>query len=308
VTLRIGTRGSPLARAQADAVRRELSAAHPDLEIETVLVTTRGDKILDVPLAQVGGKGLFVKEIEDALLRGDVDLAVHSLKDVPGVVPAGLALVAFPRREDPRDVLVGRTAPTLSGLAAGARIGTSSLRRAVQLRAARPDLEIVSVRGNVGTRIDKLDRGDLDAILLARAGLARLGLEGRATEILEIETMLPAVGQGVIAIEARADDGATRSLAASLSDPATERAVAVERAFLARLEGSCQVPLAAHARETAEGTRADGFVSSLDGRRRVAASRNVAAGASLEALAEAGRSLAEELLAKGGKEILDEIG
>jgi len=307
VKLRIGTRGSPLARAQAEGVRAALLVAHPALEIETVLVTTKGDKILDVPLARVGGKGLFVKEIEDAILRGEIDLAVHSLKDVPGALPEGLALVAFPPREDPRDALCGRTAPTLGELARGARVGTSSLRRAVQLRAARPDLEVVSVRGNVGTRLEKLDRAEMDAILLAAAGLRRLGLEGRATEILPVETMLPAVGQGVVAVEARADDAAVHALVAALGDPATTRAVAVERAFLAQMEGSCQVPLAAHARESGKGMRVDGFVASLDGRQKIVAARNVGADATMEELAEAGRSLAQELLARGGKEILEEI-
>jgi len=255
----------------------------------------------------VGGKGLFVKEIEDAILRGEVDLAVHSLKDVPGVLPEGLALVAFPPREDPRDAFVGRTAPTLAALPAGARVGTSSLRRLVQLRALRPDLEGVSVRGNVGTRLDKLDRGDLDAILLAAAGLRRLGLEARATEWLPVEAMLPAVGQGVIAVEARADDRQTGALLQALRDPVTERAVAVERAFLRRMEGSCQVPLAAHAREVGGRTRVDAFVASLDGRRTISAVRDLPGDASFDALEAAGCSLAEELLGRGGAEILAEI-
>jgi hydroxymethylbilane synthase len=303
VKLRLGTRGSPLARVQADAVRRALEAARPGLEVETVFVTTRGDKILDVPLARVGGKGLFVKEIEESLLRREIDAAVHSLKDVPGVLPDGLALVAFPAREDPRDVLVGRTAPTLAALPPGARVGTSSLRRAVQLRALRPDLEVVSVRGNVGTRLDKVDRGEVDAILLALAGLRRLGLEARATEVLAVETILPAVGQGILAIEARAGDAASREILLALHDPETARVVAVERSFLRRLEGSCQVPLAAHA----HGARVDAFVSSLDGRRKVARSQEVPADAPLAALEAIGTSLAEALLADGGAEILAEI-
>jgi hydroxymethylbilane synthase len=305
--LRLGTRSSPLARAQASAVAAAIVRHDPDVHVETVFIATRGDRILDVPLAKIGGKGLFLKEIEDALLRREIDLAVHSLKDVPAALPAGLALCAHPAREDPSDAVVGRAAPTIDGLPAGARVGTSSLRRAVQLRALRADLEIVSVRGNVGTRLDRLDRGEVDAVVLAAAGLRRLGLLGRATEIVAVDRMLPAVGQGVLAIEVRADDDETARIARALHDAEAGLAVAAERAFLAGVGGSCQTPIGCHARRGGDGWKVDAFVASLDASRFVRGRRSLAASAGEADLRAAGRSMARELLDSGARAILAEI-
>ena len=221
------------------------------------LVVTRGDKILDVALARVGGKGLFVKEIEDALLTGEAELAVHSMKDVPAALAEGLVVAAVPPREDPRDALCSPRHRTLAGLPDGARVGTSSLRRAAQLRALRPDLRIELVRGNVETRLRKASE-ELDAVVLAHAGLLRLGLAGHATQVLEPHEMLPAVGQGALAVEVRAADEATRALVAALDDPGTRRCVEAERGLLRRLQGGCQVPIAAHATLDGRGAPAAG--------------------------------------------------
>jgi hydroxymethylbilane synthase len=244
------TRRSALALAQCRAFVARLKSAHPDLELVEEQVVTTGDKIQDRPLSEVGGKGLFVKEIEEALLAKRADLAVHSIKDVPGVLPPGLVIACVPAREDPRDVLVAPRHGTLAALPPGAKVGTSSLRRAVSLRAARPDLVIVPMRGNVDTRLRKVDdvaAGACDAIVLARAGLVRLGLAARATETLEPEVSLPAVGQGALGIECREDDAAARELLALLHDEATSRCVAAERGVLIALEGDCKTPLAAYA-------------------------------------------------------------
>ena len=218
---------------------------------------TSGDRIQDRPLSEVGGKGLFVKEIEEALLAGRADFAVHSIKDVPGALPPGLAITCVPKREDPRDVLVAPKHGTLAGLPHGARVGTSSLRRVVALRRARPDLDLVPVRGNVDTRLRKVDAGEYDAIVLARAGLVRLGLEGRATEVLSAEASLPAVGQGALGIECRADDAASRAVLASMHDAVSAKCVAAERGVLVALEGDCKTPIAAYA----ERTRSEAFAS-----------------------------------------------
>ncbi len=306
-TLRLGTRGSPLARVQAAAVQEALVRSHPGLRIETVFIATRGDKIQDVPLAKIGGKGLFLKEIEEALLRREIDFAVHSLKDVPAELPAGLSLVAHPAREDPSDAVVGRTAPTIAALPVGARVGTSSLRRSVQLRALRPDLEIVPLRGNVGTRIEKLDRGDLDAVVLAAAGLRRLGLFSRATEVVAVDRMLPAVGQGILAIEARVDDAQTAAIVRTLHDREAGLAAMAERAFLARVGGSCQTPIGCHARRGDGGWCVDAFVASLDASRFVRGRRSLVESAGEADLASAGLSLADELLDAGARAILEEI-
>ena len=220
---------------------------HPELELVEEQVVTTGDKIQDRPLSEVGGKGLFVKEIEEALLERRADIAVHSIKDVPATLPEGLAIVCIPRREDPRDVLVAPRHGKLADLPQGAKIGTSSLRRAACLRSARPDLEIVPLRGNVDTRLRKVDAGECDGIILARAGLVRLGLEGRATEILSTEVSLPAVGQGALGIEARIDDVDTRVMLAVLADEATERCVHAERGVLTALGADCKTPLGAYA-------------------------------------------------------------
>jgi len=267
--LRIGTRGSKLALAQAHAVRAALAAAEalPLGAYEIVVLSTAGDRILDRPLAEVGGKGLFTEEIEAQLLSGDLDIAVHSAKDMPTALPDGLVLAGYLPREDVRDVLIGRTAPTLAELPAGAVVGTASLRRAALIRQIRPDLRTETFRGNVQTRLDKLARGDVDATLLALAGLKRLGVAEVATEILPVETMLPAVGQGAIAIEARGDDAAVARRLAPILDRATGIALAAERAFLATLDGSCRTPIAGHATVAGGRVRFTGLVLTPDGTR-----------------------------------------
>jgi len=304
--LRIGTRKSPLALWQAEHVRDRLLEAHPGLEVELVKVETRGDKILDVPLARVGGKALFVKEIEDMLLQGEVDIAVHSMKDVPTVLPPGLGLVATSSREDPLDAFVARdpaATPGFDDLPLGARVGTSSLRRAAQLLAARPDLEIVSIRGNVGTRLGKLEADNLDAVILACAGLERLGEGDRITARLDPLRCLPAIGQGALGIEARLDDDRVGALVACLNDPETAACVAAERGLLAGLEGGCQVPIAGYAVLRAGQVALKGRVATLDGatllERELVGPPDAA-----EAL---GRELAEQLLQDGAREILSEI-
>ena len=244
--LTYATRRSQLALAQCRAFVKRLQSAHPELAMTELQVVTSGDRIQDRPLSEVGGKGLFVKEIEEALLEGRADIAVHSIKDVPGVLPPGLAIACIPVREDPRDVLVAPRHGGLDQLPQGARIGTSSLRRAVSLRAARPDLEIVPMRGNVDTRLRKVDAGECDAIVLARAGLVRLALEHRATEILEPELSLPAVGQGALGIECREDDAVTKVVLRALHDEHTSRCVAAERGVMVALEGDCKTPLGAY--------------------------------------------------------------
>jgi hydroxymethylbilane synthase len=247
--LRIGTRGSPLALVQARAVRERLAAAlgcaADAIELKTI--RTSGDTIVDRPLAEEGGKGLFTKEIEEALLRGDIDLAVHSAKDMPTFLPDGLVLAACLEREDPRDALISNKATTIAELPKSARVGTASLRRQAIMKRARPDLEVAPLRGNVETRLRKLDDGEADAIILALAGLKRLGLEMRATRIMSVAEFLPAAGQGAIAIETRDDDTRTREAVAKIDHAATSTAVAAERAFLAVLDGSCKTPIGAHA-------------------------------------------------------------
>lgn len=312
-TLVIGTRGSKLALTQSEQVAALLRAAHPGLTVELQIISTIGDRILDVALSAVGDKGLFVKEIETALLAHDVDLAVHSCKDMPSLLPDGLTLAAFPARVDPRDVLVlplteGEPPAVASGnpldlLPQGAIVGTSSLRRACQLQALRPDLDIRDVRGNVDTRLRKLDEGQYDAIILAAAGLRRLGLTQRTGYPLPPEVMLPAVAQGTLAIEARADDPDTLNLLTVLDDAVTRTATLAERAFLRRLEGGCQVPIAAHAVPVPGATpalRLYGLVGALDGSVMVRGER-VADATDPEAL---GIALAEELLERGAADLL----
>jgi hydroxymethylbilane synthase len=238
-----------------------------DLELVEEQVVTTGDKIQDRPLSEVGGKGLFVKEIEEALLERRADFAVHSIKDVPGVIPPGLLITCIPLRADPRDVLVSPKHGTLAALPRGARVGTSSLRRLVALRAQRPDLELLPVRGNVDTRLRKVDAGEFDAIVLARAGLVRLGLEGRATEVLSPEISLPAVGQGALGIECREDDEATRAVLRAMHDPETAVCVAAERGVLIALEGDCKTPLGAFAERAGTSLRIRAFVCEPDGSR-----------------------------------------
>jgi hydroxymethylbilane synthase len=249
IILRLGTRGSPLAMAQARMVRQALATAHafdPE-QIAIEVIRTSGDRIQDRPLADVGGKGLFTKEIEEALAAGTIDLAVHSSKDMPTVLPPGLVLSAFMEREDPRDVFISRKAKSIADLPRGATVGTASLRRQAMVKRQRPDLTIVPLRGNVETRLRKLDEGVADATLLALAGLKRLGLADAATAVLDVNEFLPAVGQGAIGIETRADDARTRELLAAINHADTFSALAAERAFLAVLDGSCRTPIGGHA-------------------------------------------------------------
>jgi hydroxymethylbilane synthase len=265
--LRLGTRGSPLALAQAHMTRAALAAAHGiDAGlIEIKVIKTTGDQIQDRPLSEVGGKGLFTKEIEEALLAGTIDLAVHSSKDMPTVLPAGLILSTFLPREDPRDVLISRKAKSVADLPKGATVGTASLRRQAMLLRKRPDLKIVPLRGNVETRLKKIDEGQADATLLALAGLKRLGLADHAAAILEIDEFLPAVGQGAIGIETRENDENTRTMLAAINHPATAVALAAERAFLAVLDGSCKTPIGGHAIVTGDALSFRGMIVKPDG-------------------------------------------
>jgi hydroxymethylbilane synthase len=302
-TLRIGTRRSSLARVQAAWVRDALTARFPDRPVELVPMETKGDKLLDAPLAKLGGKGLFVKELEEGLLDGRIDLAVHSLKDVPVDLPAGLHLGAVCEREDPRDALVAPAHRAFVKLPRGARVGTSSLRRQSQLLAVRPDLCIVPLRGNVQTRLEKLEREGLDAVVLAFAGLRRLGLDKRATEILDPCVSLPAIGQGSLAIECRAEDAGTNAYVCALDHPESALAARTERAFLATLGGGCQVPLGAYAVIEGDGVWLRAFVATPDGKRMVAGERRGRA----EEGDALGCSLAEDLARRGAAEILAEL-
>jgi hydroxymethylbilane synthase len=341
----IGTRGSKLALWQAEFIRSELQRLHPGLEIELNKIKTTGDKILDVPLAQVGGKGLFVKEIEEALLRHEADIAVHSMKDVPTEFPDGLLLAVVCEREDPRDAFISQvqnSRPSVSSgaisfkiqkfseLYEGARVGTSSLRRSCQLLSRRPDLRIEQLRGNLDTRLRKLDEGQFDAIILAAAGVKRLGWQKRITEVLSFEMSLPAIGQGAIGIECRANDEFINNLIASLNHPETFICVKAERAFLRKLEGGCQVPIAAHARIigpalSSPGTSGkdlhalskggnrglmdsqllvmDGLVGSISGDKII---RGYIEGRQ-EDSEKLGIALAEDILSRGAGEILAEV-
>jgi len=297
VVLTIGSRGSQLALWQANWVKQRLEALGETCRIE--IIKTTGDKIADVPLAKVGTKGLFTKEIEEALLDGRIDLAVHSLKDLPTQLPDGLAISSIPAREDARDALVG--AP-LAELAPGAKVGTSSLRRVAQLRAMRPDLTVESVRGNVDTRLRKLSEGQYDALVMAVAGLRRLGWESRIAECLPIDVMCPAVGQGALAIETRADGAAARACA-RLDHAATRLAVEAERAVLATLGGGCQVPIGAYGRVTGDRLDLVAIVASPDGARLI---RKNAAGPAPQSL-RIGEELGQQLLDAGAREILEEV-
>jgi len=293
--LRIGTRGSPLAMAQAELVRAALAAAHAELAapgaLELVVIRTTGDKILDRPLAEIGGKGLFTKEIDEALLDGRIDLAVHSMKDVPTALPEGIVIAAMPERADPRDVLLAGAAASLAGLPAGCVVGTASLRRAAQVLALRPDLTVVPLRGNVQTRLAKLARGEVGATLLAAAGLARLGLGTAGGTPLEPTEMLPAVAQGAIGIACRADDARLRAILAPLGHPPTERCVAAERALLAALDGNCRTPIAAFAIEGPAGIELRGLLASPDGRQVARVQRSGPASEAERLGREAGREL-----------------
>ncbi len=302
-TLKIGTRGSPLALWQARWTASALMSSHPGLTVDLVPIKTTGDKILDVPLARVGGKGLFVKEIEDALLQGRIDVAVHSMKDMPAMLPEGLDIGAVPEREDPRDVLIAGFGKPLAALAPGARIGTSSLRRSVQLKHQRPDLRILSLRGNLDTRIRKLETEGLDAIVVAAAGVRRMNLERHVTEYLDESVVLPAVGQGALCIEIRKGDFETAARVTVLNHPPTRIAVDAERAFLRRMEGSCQVPIAAAGKVSGDTVFLRGLLADLDGETVLEGDHS---GPAVRAEA-VGDRLAEQLLNAGGREIVDTL-
>jgi hydroxymethylbilane synthase len=301
--LKIGTRGSQLALFQANWVKNQLALARPDLYVTLIKIKTTGDKIQDDPLAKIGGKGLFVKEIEEALLQKRIDLAVHSIKDVPTEFPKGLHLSAITKREDPRDVLISKDGKTLKDLPQHAKIGTSSLRRQAQLLHFRSDVELIPLRGNLDTRFKKLKTMNLDAIILALAGVKRLGFEERITEIIPPEISLPAIGQGALGIETRMDDHAVEGQIRFLDDRDSSTAIIAERAFLQKLEGGCQVPIAAYARIVGTTLHIDGLVGTIDGKRLI---RHHIEGP-IEKAESLGVELAAILLDRGAKEILDEV-
>ncbi|MCE0491659.1 hydroxymethylbilane synthase [Pantoea sp. Mb-10] len=300
---RIATRQSPLALWQAQYVQQRLMAAHPGLRVELVPMVTKGDIILDTPLAKVGGKGLFVKELEQAMLENRADLAVHSMKDVPVAFPEGLGLVTICERDDPRDAFVSNRYASLDELPQGAIVGTSSLRRQCQISARRPDLIIRSLRGNVGTRLSKLDAGEYDAIILAAAGLKRLGLESRIRQALPAEYSLPAVGQGAVGIECRLDDAELITLLSALNHSDTAVCVRAERAMNTRLEGGCQVPIGSFAVLEGDELWLRGLVGSPDGHQMVVGERR----GPRDQAEHMGISLADELLNGGAREILHEV-
>jgi len=301
--LRIGTRGSPLALYQANWVRNKMVQTHPNLKVTLLTIKTTGDKIQDAPLAKIGGKSLFVKEIEEALIQKRIDLAVHSIKDVPTELPKELHLFAITRREDPRDVFISRSGNGLRDLPHGAKIGTSSLRRQAQLLHFRGDLELIPLRGNLDTRLKKLEKMTLDGIILALAGVRRLGFESRITEILPTEISLPAIGQGALGIETRKEDREVEERIHFLNDPPSAIAVSAERAFLKKLEGGCQVPIAAYARIVDSNLHIDGLVGTIDGKRLITHHLE----GTTDQAESLGTELAEILLKKGAKEILEEV-
>jgi len=301
--IKIGTRGSALALWQAEWVKSELEKKYPEVAVSLVKIKTTGDKILDVPLAKVGGKGLFVKEIEEALFAEEIDLAVHSMKDVPTVLPEGLHLGAITRREDPRDALLSQNRMQFHDLPKGAKVGTSSLRRQAQLMHARPDLQIHQLRGNVDTRIRRLREGHFDAIVLAAAGVKRLGFAADVAEYLSTEISLPAIGQGALGIECRMRDGQLNELLSFFNDPDSRACISGERALLRRLEGGCQVPIACYAHMQNENVHLAGLVASVDGSRVVKGSL-IGDPVRVEQL---GTMLAENLLSRGAAAILSEV-
>ena len=301
--IKIGTRASLLAVTQSTWVKNQIEHQYPDTRVELIKITTKGDKILDVPLAKVGGKGLFVKEIEDALLDERVDLAVHSMKDVPTDLPDGLHVAIIPAREIPQDAFISVNYSSLDDLPAGAVIGTSSLRRKAQLARMRPDLNIRDLRGNLDTRLRKLDKDEYDAIILAGAGLNRLGLQERITTLFDPEQMLPAIGQGALGIELRAADNELLAGMQFLHDPATAIAVAAERAFLLRLDGACQVPIVALATIDRNMVTLRGLIADVDGQQILKEQLS----GSVDRTEEIGETLADTLLTAGGKTILDKV-
>ena len=302
-TLKIATRRSPLALWQAEWVKARLEELHPGLQVELVKMVTQGDKILDVPLAKVGGKGLFVKELEVGMLEGEADIAVHSMKDVPVEFPEGLHLAVICEREDPRDAFVSNTYKNFDELPQGAKVGTSSMRRALQIAERRPDLEIISLRGNVNTRLAKLDAGEYDAIILAAAGLIRLGFHDRIADFLDPSFSLPAMGQGAVGIECRVNDPRVNALIAPLNHEATVIRVKAERAMNNRLEGGCQVPIGGFAEIVDGNLFMRGLVGRPDGSKTL---RGDITGR-LEDAEELGRVLADDLLSRGADQILKEV-
>lgn len=301
--MRIGTRGSALALTQSNWVADRIREHNPGLSVELITIRTKGDIMQEVSLARIGGKGLFVKEIEEALLGGDVDIAVHSMKDVPSELPEPLEIAVTPLREDPRDVLISRGNRKIEEMPPGARLGTCSLRRSLQLLNRMPGLEIVPLRGNLDTRIRKLETEDLAGVILAAAGIRRMGWVAKVSQFIPVETMLPAVGQGVLGIETRRDDARAGGAIAFLHDPVTWREVGAERSFLRRLGGGCQLPIAGYAKMSGEEMVLAGLVGSVDGRVMIRHETRGPA-ADYETL---GRALAENILARGGKALLDEV-
>lgn len=299
----IATRKSPLAMWQAEFVKTQLMQQHPQLAIELIGMSTQGDVLLDVPLAKIGGKGLFIKELEEQMLAGNAQLAVHSMKDLPAVLPEGFAIGAVMARHNPLDAFVSNTYASLDELPQGAIVGTSSLRRKSQLLAVRPDLQLHDLRGNIHTRMRKLDEGQYDAIILAAAGLERMGLPERIRSIIAAEVCLPAVAQGALAIEVLANDSSTQGFVDCLNDESTLACVRAERAMNAALEGGCQVPIGSYAIWQGEQIWLRGLVASLDGKTIIRGERK---GSAADAQAM-GEDLAQELLANGAKSILDVV-
>jgi len=301
--IRIGTRGSNLALVQANWVSDRLKSLYPDMSVEIVSIRTRGDRMQNISLVEIGGKGIFVKEIEEALLRGDIDIAVHSMKDVPVDLPDGLIIGAIPEREDPRDVLISREGTKMEGLSKGARLGTGSLRRGMQIKSFMPDIEIVPVRGNIGTRIKKIVTENLDGIIVAAAGMKRMGRGGEISQYIPIEVMMPSAGQGVLGIEMREGNREIEALIAPLNHPDTVVEISAERAFLRRLGGGCQVPIAGIARKSGNNLVIKGLVGSIDGRVMI---MDEVQGDSSN-WEDMGNTLAENILSMGGRAVLDEI-
>ena len=301
--IRVGTRGSNLALVQANWVSDRLKSLYPDMSVAVVPIRTRGDRMQNIYLVEIGGKGIFVKEIEETLLRGDIDIAVHSMKDVPVDLPDGLIIGAIPEREDPRDVLISREGTKMEGLSKGARLGTGSLRRGMQIKSLMPDIEIVPVRGNIGTRIKKIVTENLDGIIVAAAGMKRMGRGREISQYIPIEVMMPSAGQGVLGIEMRENDRETKALIAPLNHPDTVVEISAERAFLRRLGGGCQVPIAGIARKSGNNLVIKGLVGSIDGRVMI---MDEVRGDSSN-WEDMGNTLAENILSMGGRAVLDEI-
>ena len=302
-SIKIGTRGSALALTQTHWVADRLKQRHPEMKVEVLIIKTKGDIMQDVSLVKIGGKGVFVREIEEALLRGDIDMAVHSMKDVPADLPEGLTIGIIPEREDPRDVLISRDRMKLEALPRGARIGTGSLRRGIQIRNLLPDVRIVPLRGNLDTRIRKIESEDLDGVIVAAAGIRRMGWVQRVSQFIPVEVMLPAVGQGALAIEMRENDPSPAEMLSFMNHAVTGLEVGAERAFLKQLGGGCQLPIAAYGKIRGADLILRGLVGSLDGRVVIA---DEVKGASTD-YASLGALLAESILDRGGRDILAEV-